>query len=155
MALFAMQIHCNNLAMTLAARRSEALYDAAFAALGLSAKQYSLLAMISAVGPIEHPALAYAMVLPDRSLRSQLRPLQEAGWIDAADETARKTAMWRLTTGGRRLLTRAERHWKRVQDVVEGELGLQRAATLRQTLGAVAHGNFSGTATLELIANRV
>ncbi|MGY3230336.1 DNA-binding MarR family transcriptional regulator [Luteibacter sp. HA06] len=137
---------CNNLSMILAARRTEILFNEALAPVGLVAPQYSLLLIICDIGPIEHAALARIMVQSARSLTAALRPLRKAGLIEPVDDGTGKGTMWRGTVAGRRVVKRAERHWKRAQDAVEQRLGPQRAATLRQTLAVIAGTDFSGAA---------
>lgn len=137
-----MRIDCNCLTMMLAARRTEALFNEAFAPLGLMAEQFSLLLVVCDIGPVDHVSFSRAMLLKKAALRTALRPMREAGWVEQIGDGTGNDTVWRVTPEGRRLRKRAERHWKGAQDVLERSLGQQRVVTLRQTLSVIRSTDF-------------
>jgi DNA-binding MarR family transcriptional regulator len=143
-----MRIDCNCLSMMLAARRTEALFDQAFAPIGLPAEQFSLLLMVCDIGPVDHASLARTMLLGKPALKTALRPMRDAGWVEQIGDGSGNDSVWRATPAGRRLLKRADRYWKAAQDALERSVGEQRVVTLRQTLSVIRSADFDVTDAL-------
>jgi DNA-binding MarR family transcriptional regulator len=104
---------CLYLRLRLASRRLLSLYEARLAASGVSMSQFGLLAGIAEEPELTMSRLAEIRELSPSTLTRTLRPMEDAGWIEAfADGRQRRL---RLTREGRARLKAAYAGWKRAQ----------------------------------------
>ena len=129
---------CNCLALRQAARRVTQYYDQALAPGGLRTTQYSVLAVLRRMQPVTQGALAEALVMDRATLGHNLRPLQQAGWVEIAPgEDRRQRVLW-LTDAGRARLLACVPLWQAAQANIEAGFGTDRATAMRDLLAVVA-----------------
>lgn len=126
-----------------AARRTSQIYDRELAAVGLSLNEYSILRR--ALEPRQLGALAEMLGMDRTTLTRNLKPMLDAGWIGQrrGDNDARQK-IFVATAAGKRLLKRAEPHWRRAQERIHELFGERQALSLHATLKrldrAIQHG---------------
>lgn len=125
-----------------AARAITQLYDGALAPSGLRATQFSLLAVLRAMGEPTISRLAKAMVMDRTTLTRNLRPLEKLGLLEVIVGKDRRTRHVGLTALGRDRLATAFPLWREAQARVARGLGEARRERLLSDLAgvvAVAH----------------
>lgn len=121
---------CTNLKLRELTRQVTRLYDAHLGACGLKTTQYSLLASIDRLGPLQPGDLARALSMDPSTLTRNLRPLAQAGWVEVDAGADGRSRLVRITARGRRLRARARGHWQRAQQELTRTLGVARVAAL-------------------------
>jgi len=116
-------------------RQVSALYDAAIAPSGLTARQFNLLSHAAAMPGLSVARLALRLLVDPTTLTRNLKPLVERGWLtleaDAADGRAKRIF---ATPLGLARLKRALPLWRAAQDAVGQALGDSAADRLAQAL---------------------
>jgi DNA-binding MarR family transcriptional regulator len=112
---------CFNLRRTV--RAVTRRYDATLAPVGLTANQFSLLAMLSGLGPIAPGVLADRLGTDRTTLTRNLGPLSRDGLIDIRPEEDRRRRTIHLTPAGRDRLAMALPLWRRAQSEIVEHLG--------------------------------
>lgn len=112
---------CFNLRKT--ARAMTQAYDAALQPTGLKATQYSVLAVVAALGPMSLSKLADELVLDRTTLTRNLGPLEAQGRIVSQPGEDRRARLIAITGAGRRVLDQAEPLWRAVQTKTVKRLG--------------------------------
>lgn len=128
---------CTNFLLHQLVRRMDRLYDAELAKAGLRTSQYSLLSHVVRLGPVRPGVLAQAMKMQPSTLTRNLRPLVLAGWVDVGGGHDARSRSVTATDTGRVKHLQAQRHWKRVQQRVNGLLGADSVVLLHQQLAHV------------------
>lgn len=116
-----------------ATRRTTQVYDRELASVGLSLNEYSILRR--AGEPRQLGVLADSLGMDRTTLTRNLKPMLEAGWIEErrSDSDARQKLIV-VSAAGRRLLKRAEPHWRRAQARIESLFGTDDTAALHAAL---------------------
>ncbi len=125
-----------------AARAITQLYDAALEPSRLRATQFSLLAVLRAMGEPTISRLAKAMVMDRTTLTRNLRPLEKLGLLEVIAGKDRRTRHVGLTVLGRDRLATAFPLWREAQARVAKGLGAARRERLLSDLAgvvAIAH----------------
>lgn len=131
--MVAIASRCTCFHLRRAARRTSQLYDRELAAVGLSLNAYSILRR--SAKPKQLGALADALGMDRTTLTRNLKPMLAAGWIEerrSASDARQKLVA--VSAAGRRLLKRAEPHWRRAQDQIETLFGSDATAALHASL---------------------
>lgn len=121
---------CLCLALRMASRAVSIAYDDALRPFGLKTTQFSLLAQVASLGPVESSRLAEALGLDKTTLPRNLRPLQRRGLIVIERGDDRRTRLVRLTPAGRQLLREAMTAWRSIQASFRKRLGGEFDRTL-------------------------
>ena len=121
---------CTNLLLHRLGRRVARRYDEDVRLLGLKGTQYSLLAHIVTLGPIQPSVLAARMDLGPSTLTRNLQPLIAQGWVRMEAGKNQRSRLIVATDAGRALRTEAQRAWKRSQLALNEALGPARVAAL-------------------------
>lgn len=108
-----------------ATRAVTQLFDEAMKPAGLRVTQFSLLAHLSAMGPIALTKLAEAMVTDRTTMARNLEPLEKSGLLEVEAGDDRRTRIVTITEEGRRRLSEALPLWKKAQDEVKKVMGLE------------------------------
>ena len=121
-----------------AARAVTRAYDAAFAAAGVSASQFTLLAAIAAAGPVSIGRLSGILLMEASTLSRNLGALRDQGHLIWQDGAGRRAASIALSAGGRKVLAAAIPVWQDMQRALTQRLGSGKASALLENLEAAA-----------------
>jgi DNA-binding MarR family transcriptional regulator len=121
---------CTNLKLRQLVRRVSRLYDAQLAPAGLKTTQYSLLSHVVTLGPLRPGELARAMNMDASTLTRNLRPLQDAGWVELGPGPDARSRLVAVTDAGREKRREAQRRWRVAQESVNALLGAGRVVAL-------------------------
>lgn len=105
-----------------------------FAASGLKATQYALLAHVDALGPIAPGQLARRMGLDASTLSRNLQPLLAGGWVEQVPGEDARSSQVRATPAGRAKRAAMKADWKRAQLALNERLGEARVQRLHALL---------------------
>jgi DNA-binding MarR family transcriptional regulator len=100
-------------------------YDAALTPVGLTANQFSLLAVLSGSEPTALGALAGRLGMDRTTLTRNLGPLSRAGLVDVRPGDDRRSRAIVLTDAGRERLAEAQPLWRDAQSDIVQRLGDQ------------------------------
>ncbi len=126
---------CHCLAVRKASRQLTRLYDAHLAPAGLTLSQYAVLAVLRASAGSTMAGLAQRLGMDRTTAVRALRPLADAGLVDARHE-GRSRAL-HLTEAGCRKLDQGAPLWAAAQQAFEAGYGAARAAHLRAELAGL------------------
>lgn len=125
---------CTNLKLRQLTRLVTQLYDTEVGKSGLKTTQYSLLSHVMSLGPVRPGDLARAMRMEASTLTRNLRPLQDAGWVEVvAGDDARSRSV-QITEPGRVKRQEAQRHWRIAQETLNERLGVAHVLALHALL---------------------
>lgn len=110
------------------------LYDGALKPVGLKTTQFTLLAVLSRMGPMPLGRLAEVLVLDRTTLTRNLRPLELRGLAETTREKDERVRLVNATDTGRALVDRAVPLWQQAQRRVAGRLGPARMEALTHDL---------------------
>lgn len=123
---------CSQLRRT--ARKVSSLYDQALAATGLTVTQHAVLVNIARAQKIGRTSLAACLGMDRTTLTRNLKPLESAGLVLAAESDDRRERLLRLSPEGHRRLGQSYAHWEKVQQEFAGALGSTALERLRRSL---------------------
>jgi DNA-binding MarR family transcriptional regulator len=126
---------CSQLRRT--ARKVSALYDHALATAGLTVTQHALLVNIARAGEVSRSSLAAHLGMDRTTLTRDLKPLEKANLVAAAESADRRERLLRLSPEGRRKLRQSYKCWEKTQSEFTSIIGTSALETLRKTLAAV------------------
>lgn len=116
------------------ARAVTRIFDEALQPTGLKAGQFNILAAISARESSSVGELVGLLAMDRTTLSRNLKPLREAGYLNAQGGAGRRPDALTLTTAGHALLSQAMIHWQEAQGGLSQRLGANQASMLLQTL---------------------
>jgi len=123
-----------------AARTLARRFDAAFAPLGISHGQYSLMMSLNRPEPPRLGETAAFLAMDRTTLTANLKPLERLGYVEIIpDKDDKRSRRLILTDAGRKLLAAAVPIWRKTHDEVDTYLSGAPSA-LRATLMEVAAG---------------
>lgn len=125
---------CTNLKLRQATRLVTQHYDNEVSKTGLKITQYSLLSHVINLGPVRPGDLARALRMDASTLTRNLRPLQDAGWVEVAAGGDARSRSVQITDAGRAKRQEAQRHWRVAQDGLNERLGADRVMALHALL---------------------
>ncbi len=136
---FERTLHVRDTCLCLHARRAaRALarrFDEAFAPLGITNGQFSLLASLNRPEPASMNSVSSLLGMDRTSLTALLKPLERQGLVAIdIDREDRRRRRLRLTRKGRRLLGRALSIWEHTHAEVESSLAGTPPDALRRSL---------------------
>jgi DNA-binding MarR family transcriptional regulator len=121
-----------------ATRAVTQLYEQELRENGLRVTQFTLLQVLEPTQPVAQGRLGEILALDTTTLSRTLRPLEGKGWIRSHPGDDQRERHWSLTTGGRKKLASAKRHWNRAQERLVTRLGKKEWNELQATLVATA-----------------
>lgn len=121
---------CTNFKLRQLTRRVAQQVEPFFAATGLKPTQYSLLAHIDHLGPIQPSLLARRMGLEASTLSRNLQPLIAGGWVEQGAGGDARSRQLRLTPAGQAKRAAMKADWKRAQLALNERLGETRVDQL-------------------------
>ncbi len=127
----ALPIHgCTHFKLRQLLRSVARLYDAEIGKAGLKGTQYSLLAHVATLGPVQPAELARRMGMDASTLSRNLRPLIDLGWLVQGPGADARSRLLQLTGAGAAKRVAARRHWQRAQNQLIEKLGHARVQAL-------------------------
>jgi DNA-binding MarR family transcriptional regulator len=118
-----------------AARRVTQVYDDALRPAGLKTSQFSLLATLRHAEALTLGELAERLSMDRTTLTRNLRPLQQAGWIERVpDPVDRRRIHLVVTAAGRATLAHARPLWRDAQHAFRARLGAPSVMALHTAL---------------------
>lgn len=105
-----------------------------FTATGLKTTQYSLLAHIDHLGPIQPSQLARRMGLDASTLSRNLQPLLVGAWVELLPGEDARSSQVQATPAGRAKRAAMKADWKRAQLSLNDRLGEERVQRLHALL---------------------
>ena len=121
---------CTCFRMRGAARRVSQIYSRHLAPTGLKISQFSLLAFVTARGPLGITALSELL----STLTRNLRPLLASGVIERAEAGDKRRHELVATAAGRTLFKRALPLWAAAEEEVRAAMGIKLTADLHGAL---------------------
>jgi DNA-binding MarR family transcriptional regulator len=133
---------CNCFAIRQAARHVTKLYEQHLAGAQLTSAQFSILGAIGEAGQMTMAELASALVMDRTTLLRAMKPLQRDGLLKSTSSATAdpRQLVFALSSAGVRRLEKALPLWRKAQEEFEAEIGSRGAASLRQSLLALARG---------------
>ncbi|KCZ96882.1 MarR family transcriptional regulator [Hyphomonas polymorpha PS728] len=129
---------CLCFGMHRAARTLARRFDAAFAPLGISHGQYSLMVSLNRPEPPRLGETAAFLAMDRTTLTANLKPLERLGYVEIVpDKEDKRSRRLILTEAGRKLLAAAVPIWRKTHDEVDTFLS-SSPNTLRTQLMEVA-----------------
>jgi DNA-binding MarR family transcriptional regulator len=116
-------------------RTMSRLYDQHLAAAGLKTTQYSVLAN-AAREALPVAALAERLGTERTTLTRNLKPLQDAGWVELLPGADSRQRIVTITDAGRAKLAAAYHHWRAAQTEFEHLMGVDAVRELHGRLDA-------------------
>ena len=121
---------CTNLKLRQLMRRMGQHYDAQMSLVGLKTTQYSLLACVDKLGPLRPGELAAQLKMDASTLTRNLKPMMDAGWLTVGAGSDARSRLVTITDEGRIKRAEAKRYWRKAQDELNRQLGLEQVAAL-------------------------
>jgi DNA-binding MarR family transcriptional regulator len=121
-----------------ASRVVSRFYDEELRGVGLRTTQYSLLCVLTRIGPVCQGDLGGLTHLEETTLTRTLRPLVAAGWISTRPGADRREKLVTLTAAGTAKLAEARPAWERAQARMQALLPKEVWQSLMATLPELA-----------------
>lgn len=121
-----------------AARAVTQFYDAALAASGVRATQFTVLVALSLSERLSLTQIAERLVMDRTTLTRNLRPLERDGLVRIERGPDRRERYMRLTAAGRKRLDRALPLWRKAQRRMTEAIGEEAWLALRGGLRGIA-----------------
>lgn len=117
------------------------LYEEAFRPLGITAPQYTVMAVLTAFGEMTHSRLGELLATDATTLTRILQLMTRKGWLRTATGTDRRQRLISLTPAGIALFEQAKPVWQQVQGRLQqaygtGDWGRMLTLVDRMTEGA-------------------
>lgn len=130
---------CLCFGMHRAARTLARRFDAAFAPLGISHGQYSLMMSLNRPQPPRLGETAAFLAMDRTTLTANLKPLERLGYVEIVpDKEDRRSRRLILTDAGRKLLAAAVPIWRKTHDEVDTYLSTAPSALRGQLMEVAA-----------------
>lgn len=118
-----------------AARTLARRFDEAFAPLGISHGQYSLMISLNRPDPPRLGEAAAFLAMDRTTLTANLKPLERQGYVKIVpDKDDKRSRRLILTTAGRRILTAAVPIWRKTHDALDALLSTSPAVLRGQLM---------------------
>ena len=130
---------CLCFGMHRAARTLARRFDAAFAPLGISHGQYSLMMSLNRPAPPRLGEAAAFLAMDRTTLTANLKPLERLGYVEILpDKDDKRSRRLVLTAAGRKVLAAAVPIWRATHDEVDSLITGNPAALRNQLLEVAA-----------------
>jgi DNA-binding MarR family transcriptional regulator len=121
-----------------ASRTITQLFDRAMQPSGLRGTQFSILTMLSFMGPSKVTRLSKNLIMDRTTLTRNLRPLEKQGFIKVTAGADLRTRSVELTNNGVRALRKAFPLWKETQIKIINKLGKKSFKSLINDLSKIS-----------------
>lgn len=99
------------------------LYEEAFPPLGLTAPQYTVMAVLTAFGELSHSRLGELLATDATTLTRVLQLMARKGWLQTATGKDRRQRLISLTADGVALFEQSKPIWQQVQSRLQQAYG--------------------------------
>lgn len=99
------------------------LYEEAYRPLGLTAPQYTVMAVLTAFGEMTHSRLGELLATDATTLTRTLQLMRRRGWLSTATGKDRRERLISLTPEGTALFEQAKPVWQQVQSRLQQAYG--------------------------------
>src|SRR6185295_5963120 len=99
-----------------AARAVTQLYDRHLRATEIEGTQFTLLSVLSSLGPCSQAAIGHRLALDKTTLSRNLKLLKNKGWIETTAAEDGRERRYVLTVAGEKRLAAAKPAWRRAQE---------------------------------------
>ena len=123
-----MECTCFNLRK--AARVVTQIFDHELRSIDLRATQFTLLALVFALGPITVTRLSEEIVADRTTLSRNLNPMEKSGLIRIEHGEDRRTRNVVITESGRKKLEDAYPLWRKAQEEIKDTMGIEKWGSL-------------------------
>ena len=130
---------CTNRKLHQLMRRMAQHCDAQMALVGLKTAQYSLLTGVDKLGPLGHGELAAQRNTGASTLTRNLKSTVDAGWLTVGAGSDARSRLVAITDEGRAKRAEAKRYWRKSQDGLNQQLGLEQVAALHALIDDAMH----------------
>jgi DNA-binding MarR family transcriptional regulator len=117
-----------------AARAVARGFEAEAADLGVTAPQFTVLALLSFMGPMTVSLIAARVDADRTTMTRNLSVMAQKGWIAEGSAEDRRERVWQLTDAGRVILGQVMPVWQAWQARLVGRLGPEAAAEMLTNL---------------------
>ncbi len=115
------------------------LYDEVLRPTGLRSTQYSILRIVSNLGPFTVNELGTTMGMDRTTVTRNVRLLERMGHLRIEPGDDRRTRRVRLSARGRSAVEKTQPYWEQAQAILVGGLGDKRWQKLRNELTAIVN----------------
>ena len=127
-------VGCTSFRLRQLTRRVSQHFDRHLSAAGMKTTQYSLLAHVERFGPVSPGELARRMSMDASTLTRNLRPLLAQGWAELGAGADARSRVVTITPAGQAQRAEASRCWRRAQNAINEQLGIERVVQLHALL---------------------
>jgi len=151
-----LKLPCACATLRRATRAVTQVYEQAFRDVGLTAPQFTVLAVLHAFGEINQGKLSEALAVDATTLTRILKIMLHRGWIHSNPGTDRREKYLRLTPEGVRLFEEAKPLWQSVQSKVREAFGAAEWGKMLTMVDRVTVGaqHIGGSAENSVAASR-
>ena len=149
-----LDVPCTHFRLRQLLRAVARLYDAEIGKAGLKGTQYSLLAHLAALAPVQPAELARQLGMDASTLSRNLKPLLAAGWVSQLPGADARSRQLLITAAGQAKRREARQHWRRAQKTLEQRYGAPQVSALHalidhglEQLGGAAADAHAGSAS--------
>lgn len=126
--------NCVTLNCLRASRALARRMDAALAPVGLSAQQFSAMALLAGFGQVSTSKLAELLGADRTTVTRNMTVLRKKGLVEQVQHDDKRVNALQLSAVGRKTLDEAMPHWRSAQESALGRLGDVDSAALLATL---------------------
>jgi DNA-binding MarR family transcriptional regulator len=143
-AEFAECLACSCFAARRTARTITQHYERQLKSSGLTVTQFTLLAMLSLLGPQPLSRFAGQLGLERTTLTRNLKALRDRGWVTESATTDRRVRFLAITKRGTVAARAALPHWRKAQQSIARRLGADTINALAAASKAAAESGSAG-----------
>jgi DNA-binding MarR family transcriptional regulator len=115
-------------------RMVTAIYDGAFAHLGLKSSQFGVLVSVSNRGRARPAELTKLLQMDESTISRNVERMCARGWLRLKRDQDRRSHLIEVTDKGKALLRKCVPAWKQAQEEVSNHLGADNVAAFRSAL---------------------
>jgi len=105
--------------LLVAARATTRLYNDELRRAGIETTQFSVLQLLSRLGPMTQNQLGQRMAAGKTTVSRNLKLLEKHGWISVEEGKDRRSRIVSLTLEGKAQLKKSQSHWMRAQERIQ------------------------------------
>jgi DNA-binding MarR family transcriptional regulator len=127
----------------LVSRAMTRLYNDELRAAGIEATQFSMLQLLSHLGPMTQNELGERMAAGKTTVSRNVKLLQSHRWVDVEEGEDRRSRVVSLTEAGRKQMRKATPYWERAQKRIRAAMPEAQFKALSELLPLAAEAALS------------